>query len=182
MKLEQSFEVTASAEEIASRIVTFMERNGYQRSPVAAMAFTRGSRIGSYFSFSPRKWQTHVTIARTQVNPMHWSVTLHFDINDDGQLVTQHERSYWKAELDNLQRVIQTGDLTAEALSQQERLLVSSGARGFAIFLSVGLFVAIPTGLVIEFFSPLFAQWSTVAGVLAGITAGLFAAKRHWGF
>ena len=182
MKLEQSFEVTATAHEIESRIATFMERNGYQRNPVSPMTFTRGSRIGSYLSFSPRKWRTQAVVTQNQMDQARSFLTLTFDINDDGQLVTQHERGYWKAELDDFQRAIQTGETAAEALARQDRALVSTGAKGYLIFLAVGVLVAIPTSLIIVLINPQLSRWAMIAGAFCGVTAGLIAAKRHWGF
>ena len=182
MKLEQSFEVTASAQEIESRIATFMERNGYQRNPASKLTFTRGSRFGSYLSFSPRKWRTQAVVTQNQMDQSHVLLTLTFDINDDGQLVTQHERGYWKAELDDCQRAIQTGETAAETLARQDRALVSTGAKGYLIFLAVGVLVAIPTSLLIVVINPQLSRWAMIVGAFCGVTAGLIAAKRHWGF
>ena len=182
MKLEQTFEVTASATEIESRIVTFMQRNGYQRNPDSKMTFNRGSRFGSYLSFSPRKWRTQAIVTQNQLDQSHALLTLSFDINDDGQLVTQHERGYWKAELDDFQRAIQTGETAAETLARQDRALVSTGAKGYLIFLAVGVLVAIPVSLLIVLINPQLSRWAMIAGAFCGVTAGLIAAKRHWGF
>jgi hypothetical protein len=182
MKLEQSFEITATAPEIESRVITFMKRNGYQQNFVSKMTFMRGSRFGSYLSFSPRKWQTRAIVAQNQIDQSRWYLTLTFEINDDGQLVTQHERGYWKAELDDFQRAIQTGETTAEALARQDRVLVSTGAKGYLIFLAVGMIVATLTSLLIAYINPQYGRWAMIIGAFFGVTAGLIAAKRHWGF
>jgi F0F1-type ATP synthase assembly protein I len=183
MKLEQSFEVTAPAHEIETRIAAFMRRNGYQISPEASpeakTTYTRGSWLGSFISFSPRKWRARATVAQKPIDAAHSRLTLTLDINDQGQVVTQHERLYWKSELDQFQTAVQTGAAAIDNLTKQERAAVTSGFTVFIAFIGTGLLVGLPITLGIALVNPETGYWGVLIGTLCGFAAGFFAAKRQ---
>jgi F0F1-type ATP synthase assembly protein I len=183
MKLEQSFEVTAPAREIETRIASFMQRNGYKISPEgrpdSKMMYTRGSWLGSLISFSPRKWRARATVEQKPIDATHSHLTLTLDINDQGQVVTHHERLYWKSELDQFQTAVQTGAAATDNLTKQERAAATSGIALFIIFLGTGLLVGLPVTLGVVLVNPKTGYWGVLIGTLCGFAAGFFAAKRH---
>jgi hypothetical protein len=180
MKLEQSFEVTATAHEIEARVGAFMQRNGYHPSADSTLRYSRGSRAGSLVAFSPRKWQTQAVLNQTQLGQSRWQITLALDINDEGQIVTQHERLYWKNELDQFQQAVQTGESSPDELAAQERAITQSGVRVFLISLGTGLIVGLAFTLMIALADRQARYGAIVIGTLCGFAAGLIAANRSW--
>ncbi|NOT58920.1 MAG: hypothetical protein HOP19_01715 [Acidobacteria bacterium] len=180
MKLEQSFEVTATTHEIETRIAAFMQRNGYHPEAASKTSFTRGSWLGSLFAFSPRKWRVRARVTQQQLASNHWSLKLALDINDKGQIVTQHERLYWKTELDQFQTAVQTGETAAELLTRQDRAAARSGLTAFIAFLGTGLLVGLPVTLGISLVNPQTGYLAIIIGTLCGFAAGLFAVRWYW--
>jgi len=124
MKLGRTFITRESEQKARELIASHLEQAGYKLSSSGPLLiYERGSRYGSLFSSSPKRWKVKVTI---QVKPGSDQVTdveASFDIDTRGQIVTKKERGFWESEMDGL--VAAVNGFNAEvttAVKVEERL------------------------------------------------------------
>lgn len=177
MKFETTLEIAASARDARNRARAFLRRAGYRSDPKSLLRFRRGSIRGSLTSFSPRKWKARAAVSIEPLDGDHTRVSLAVTVNTTGQRVTERETTFWQAEMDAFREALETGVFPMDRLDDDLEVITTGGWKGLRVFVVVALAVGIPVGLIGAFIHTSFAQ----AGVLAGISAGMAAARKHWG-
>lgn len=178
MKLERTFEVTASPSDARQRISASLSQAGYRLGSESVLKFNRGSIVGSLSSFSPRKWKADGQIVFRVLDENSVRLLLDLDVNTTGQIVTERETDYWNAEVDGIQAAIQSGEVEFSALEKSNRFLTASGRKGVVVFLGVWLAAAISIQLLISFF---FESGFGNAGLVLGLPFGWRAARKPMG-
>ena len=178
MNFQKSFEVATSSVDSSKRATTFLERAGYKPASDSALRFKRGSALGSFTSFSPRKWKAVATVSVLPIENNASRVSLALDVNTTGQQVTQREIEYWNSEAESFQRAVQTGDLDIRELNQGHKRLTTSGWKGLWVFVGVAIAVGVPVGVLAALINSSFSS----VGVIVGVSSGIAAARKHWGY
>jgi hypothetical protein len=177
MNFEKTFIVSQSELVVSERVKAFLEGAGYHEVSASPISYKRGSMIGSLTSFSPRKWQARALIEIEPLAENQTKVVLNLDVNTKGQMVSQKEIAYWQSEVESYEQAVSTGEVHADILNESLGELAKSGKKGLLLFVGVGIGVGIPAALIAGLINPSFSR----AGVVVGVTAGLAAARKHWG-
>jgi hypothetical protein len=178
MKYERTFELETTAKEAEKRAEEFLAQAGYERISTSELKYKRGSMLGSLTSFSPRKSRASLL---TRIHPLdsdRATVSVTLDVNTTGQIVTQRDIDYWETEIEGFKKTIESGNFSFENLNEDHQKIIKSGWKGFWIFLVVTFAVGFPIGVIASMLNPAFSN----IGIVAGVTAGMAAARKHWGF
>ena len=74
------------------RVICYFEDAGYKMNGQdVSLLFQRGSFMGSLTSFSPKRWKALVKVDIVSTRDGGTSVTLDYDINTTGQVITRGE-------------------------------------------------------------------------------------------
>ena len=173
MEQHHVFVIEIAASEARKRIHTIVTALGY--GPIqpmqeqAVLQYQRGSRLSSLVSFSPKGWGGRLAARVSSNSEGSSQVNLDYDINTFGQMVTQKERDFWKAEIKDVERsvrngsvdIAQTMELRGSALRQN--LIVMAVITPFAIVAGILadslLVAAIGGGLAVALVIGIFALW-----------------------
>ena len=122
MKIERTLTADISEAIALERTVTYLRQIGYKQiisgsSPV----FRRGSLWGSLFtSFTPRGWRSKATI-QVIPNGIKVKVIAVLDVNTTGQFLTDKERAFWDAEVNDLEAALRIGKVVPITESEVAR-------------------------------------------------------------
>ena len=118
MEFKRTFAVDQDAEVLRERLETFFQHAGYQPDDSQpSLVYKRGSRLGSFVSFSPKGWQVTATVQMGPASADSTDVDVTFAVNTSEQWLTEKERSFWEGELDSLETAVQTGDINVESIA-----------------------------------------------------------------
>ncbi len=136
MRIERWVETRYSKEQAQEQIAAYLQQVGYQLEEAGAgLVFKRGSRLGTWTSFSPRKWYARVTIefapgheGGASPEPAvedfsHTAVVITIDVDTSGQMVTRGEREFWAQEIGGLVRALQGEVVDAAAIPRSPKRL-----------------------------------------------------------
>ena len=144
MKLEHSLNTDISEVVLRERITTYLTKSGYQLvSSQPGLAFRRGSLFGSVMSFSPRGWESAIMTNFSPSSEKTTQVTLVLQINTSGQWVTEKERKFWQAELDNLLRAISTGNTDMSPARDNAKAALAQNLAALVLVIGLGVVMAI---------------------------------------
>ena len=173
MKLEHTIVVSESEDVVDKRAITWLEKAGYKPvSAQSALVYKRGSLFGSRTSFTPRGWECHVTIKAAPGSGQTTHVSICFDINTSGQIVTQKERRFWDTELGGLQEAINSGNI--DTLTSTE--VAESSLNQNLITILVVFIFAVGVGIFAYIISEKY--WIALFTVLVIVGIGLLIASR----
>lgn len=144
MNFERRFVAARSTVRLVPLARDFLEQAGYRRVSDKPMVYRRGSRLGSWTSFTPSKWLARATVDMRLLAADRTEVTFNLSVNDHGQLVADDERRYWETEVDAFERAMATGEADNALLDKAERL----GVRDRSLW--VGFIVWSATGIVVS--------------------------------
>jgi hypothetical protein len=171
MKLERAIAVQESEATLQSRAVAYLEQAGYKQVSLRpSITFCRGSAFGSRTSFSPRGWQVQTTVRILPSDQTH-NVSIKFDINSTGQLVTEKERSFWESELNELETSIRGGYIDLAGSTGQSQSSLHQNLKAVAVIIGLALVFGI-TALAV-----LGTRLGVEIGVALGFVIGYFIAK-----
>lgn len=97
-----------SPREAVARATGRLTRIGYSTSPQPGHVFRRGSRIGSMTSANPQKLGASVTL-QAQPAARGTLMTLTWEIDLTGQVLTTPEMHYWRSEVDGVCDEVRAG-------------------------------------------------------------------------
>ena len=118
MEFERTFSVEQDPEVLRERLETFFESAGYEpEDSQSALVYKRGSRLGSFVSFSPRGWQVTAMVHLEPASVNSTEVGATFDVNTSEKWLTEKERTFWVGELDGLETAARTGTVDVEAVA-----------------------------------------------------------------
>jgi hypothetical protein len=127
MKAQISFDSSDSIDAAKERITQCFENTGYTAVTEAdKLVFRRGSRLGSWTSMSPKKWQVVVKVDLVSAVSGGSTVTLNYDINATGQTVTPGEIRFWNTEMASIQHAISNNEPVANVSSVAEKDAIRS--------------------------------------------------------
>lgn len=177
MKLENSVKTDVGEVILRERITAYLTKSGYRLSASQpSLIFQRGSMFGSLMSFSPKGWESNVTIDLSMLSEKTSQAAIVFDINTNGQWVTDKERVFWQMELNNLVDAISTGNVNISANTENASSAFSQNLMAFGLIIGLGIIMAIG-GLVI---------WGTrnasLFSGLLGSVLGVLIAQRWLNF
>jgi hypothetical protein len=144
VEFERTFSVDQDPEMLKERLETFFESAGYEsEDSQSPLVYKRGSRLGSFVSFSPRGWQVTATVQMDPASVDSTEVCVTFDVNTWEQWLTEKERTYWAGELDSLETAVRTGTVDVEAVAGTDTpaLWKNLVAGLFILVLTIGLAV-----------------------------------------
>ena len=137
MKLERTITVEESRSTLEARTIAYLEQAGYKQvSSQTSIIYRRGSIFGTWLSFSPKSWQVQAT---TQIvsSEKTSDVSIKFDVNSTGQLITEKERNFWNTELDGLEVAIRSGNIDIKTSISQAQSSRSQNRLTSAIIMIV---------------------------------------------
>lgn len=119
MKLERQVQVEATREQATKRVHAFFASTGYRPARGKALVYERGSLLGSWTGFEPRRWFTRatVTLDGSAFGPVTVRLDLH--VNASGQMVTPEENAYWESELARFDEAMRSGAVDNAALASE---------------------------------------------------------------
>jgi len=103
MKLGRTFSTRESEQRTRGLVEGYLEQAGYRLSisePV--LVYERGSRWGTLFSSSPKRWKAKVTIRVKPGSDQTTGVEASFDVDTSGQIITRKKQDFWEKEMDGL--------------------------------------------------------------------------------
>jgi hypothetical protein len=122
VEFERAFSVDQDPELLRERLETFFESAGYEpEDSQASLVYKRGSRLGSFVSFSPRGWQVTATLQMEPASVDSTDVGVTFAVNTSEQWLTEKERAFWESELASLEAAVQTGAIDVDAIAGTDR-------------------------------------------------------------
>ena len=148
MKLSRTFAVNRTAANASSAARAYLQGIGYRPRAGAINLFERGSLLGSWTSFSPRKWRARIALHVESADPERAAVRLDVDVNTTGQMVTPQEREYWDFELDGLQSSVASGELRTAEIAGVAEEIASAGKRIVSNQIVHGIAGAVATAIV----------------------------------
>jgi hypothetical protein len=144
MKLEHNLNTDISEVVLRARITTYLTNSGFRLvSSQPDLAFRRGSLFGSVTSFSPRGWESVVVTRFSPTDEKMTQVAIVLQINTSGQWVTDKERKFWQAELDNLNQAISTGDIDVSATTENATSALIQNLTALLLMIGLGVVMAI---------------------------------------
>ena len=159
-----------SVEIVSQRATQYLESIGYRKVGDAPLQFDRGSKRGTPFAFSPKKWHAVVTIGMTP-GGSGTHVKASYDVDKTGQLVSAREALFWDDEIAALESALKGHALvirtehdsraSRENVSSIVVLLLSLLAVAVALF---GLMFILPRPIlsVARFVLPIAAVWFAI--------------------
>ncbi len=173
MKLDRVISADANENTVRERLKAYFVGIGYtQAAAQPNLTYQRGSSLGSLLSFSPKGWKVNAIVQIASSFSQLTQVTVTFDINTTGQLVTESERKFWQNELDDLARAIQTGRVDKSASTKEaQSSLVQNLLAGTVI---IGLTIVLASGARLIFDS----QTAFYVGGAVGLIFGFLIAQR----
>ncbi len=137
MLIERTF-TTAETESSARHYIgKYLEAQGYRQVATEPdLVYQRGSGLGTWTSFSIKKWKAVATV-RTAANPDQTTqVYLNLDVDTSGQMVVKREMDAWQQEVEGLVASVKgqgadVAPLYQEATQMQAKQVASSGAQWF---------------------------------------------------
>lgn len=130
---------------LAARRLT---RIGYAPSSQSELVYQRGSRIGSMTSANPQNLGANVTL-QTQPHGRGTLMTLTWDVDLTGQVLTTPEMHYWRSEVDGVCDEVRAG-VASPVNPEPLRRVLASGRR---IVFTTWLYSVIMT-LILGLLSP----------------------------
>jgi hypothetical protein len=177
MNYAVTFDVSASGSEVNKRIASCLAQAGFVPVAGQPQQFKRGSLLGASFSFSPLKMPTTVSVATIPQDSGDIRVSLTYDVNTKGQMVTEQYPVVWQAELESLKQAILSGAPVEGGAKQAAARAVGVTWRGlllwFGIWFVVGLVVAIAGVLLTGSTS------FSYVGILVGGAVGYLVMQRY---
>lgn len=166
MKLEHMIVVSETGKVVTNRAITWLEKGGYK--PVSTqplLVYKRGSLFGSRTSFTPRGWECSVTIEVVPSSDQTTHVSICFDVNTSGQVVTQRERRFWDTELSGLQETINSGNIDTVASTEIAQSALSQNLMIILVIFIFAVGLGIFAGIMSEDYWPALFTVLIVAGV-----------------
>lgn len=177
MKLEHSLKTDVSEAVLRERITTYLTQSGYRLvSSQPTLSFQRGSVFGSLMSYSPKSWKSNAVIDFSLVGEHAAQVSILLDINTTGQWVTDKERKFWKAELDNMVLAASSGNIDTSITTENAKSSLTQNLIAFVLIIGLAILMMI-CGLFIFGTS----SASLFTGLL-GLGLGLLIAHRWLNF
>jgi len=153
-----------------------MSAAGYREVSRSPPRYQRGSLFGTLTALSPKEWAA-LAVVETTAGGTQTQVRLKVDVNTTGHIVLQKEVDYWQSEMETFEQGVISGEIRTENLQASANEVKSSVIKGFLMFLLVASVVGIPLGVLGKLFLPTFLNY----GLIIGLTAGLFAARKYVG-
>lgn len=122
MKFERNFSTNESSLTAYAKISRYLEDNGYKQGE-SRLVFERGSRFGSYASFSTKKWKVVVTLKINSNPDYKTDVNVSMDINTNGQIVSKKEKIFWQNELAGLIASVSGFDIDVPLINKLDEKL-----------------------------------------------------------
>ncbi len=123
MRIERRIDIKISLAQAREQVAAYLQQVGYKPEEAGpTLTFKRGSKLGTWTSFSPRKWQARARVDLAQASsaaspesggggfPLTTAI-ITIDVDTSGQMVTQGEREFWAQEVDGLVRTLYGADL-----------------------------------------------------------------------
>lgn len=137
MLIERTFTTAETGSYAHHYVGKYLEAQGYRQVATAPdLVYQRGSGLGTWTSFSIKKWKAIATV-RTAANPdQSTQVYLHLDVDTSGQMVVKRELNAWQQEVEGLVASVKGrgADVTPlyqEATQMQAKQVASNGAQWF---------------------------------------------------
>lgn len=151
IEFSETLNLDISLEVINRRIHKYMSKLGYQ--PLSEQSgqymFRRGTSLGTWTSFNPRKWKTDVTV---DVRPMQdqCEVKVTYDVDATGQIVLEHEEIYLHQEVEMFLFFLTEGKYKSTDLesSAKHALFTNYKIVAFGMLFIIGIVLTVLTILL----------------------------------
>ena len=167
MKIERTFTANIGEAIALERAVTYLRQSGYKQiSSGPFFVFQRGSVWGSFTSFTPKGWRARATI-QVIPNGNQVKAVAVLEVNTIGQFVTDKERAFWDAEINNLEIAFRIGKVAPITGFEVARSALRQNIAAAVVLLSLGLVLAITARWMFD------SQLAYYIGGIFGIVLGL---------
>jgi hypothetical protein len=124
---DREFTVLAPADAAHKRITSYLEGAGYRQIEAEPLTFERGTKFGTPFAFTPKKWHSVVVVGVSGTGEAT-SVKATFDIDKTGQLISAREALFWDNEIAGLEsavkgQVVTPGGSAQASIASRENVL-----------------------------------------------------------
>jgi len=143
---ERAFTVAVAADVVRDRISEYLSGAGYRQITAETLEFERGSKLGTPFAFTPKRWHSKVVVAVSR-NGGDTSVRATFDVDKTGQLISAREALFWDNEVAGLESAVK-GQVTTSESSVQARTASRENLLSIGV-LMISLIVAVASALAI---------------------------------
>jgi hypothetical protein len=135
-------------------IQDYFLRNGYKKSE-GTFEFTRGNRIFSAVSITPRSWPT---VARIHVEPLPIQgslIQVTYEVNAKGQMVFMNDKRFWDKEIAGLAKALSTDDYQGKCTPWPN-----------SVYFGIITLVFMALGLFLGYFVSQIMKTSVVGGIM----------------
>lgn len=118
MDLERTFSAPVSPNEARQNVTLFLGVVGYQATDKGnPLVFQRSNRLKTMVATSPDGWQCVATIAIRREGATGSLVRVRYEVSTFGQLVTDAERAFFEAELNEIGAALEAAPAIAEGVA-----------------------------------------------------------------
>ena len=118
MELERTFAAPIAPNEARQNVTLFLGMVGFQATDKGnPLVFQRSNRLKTMVATSPDQWQCVATIAIRREGASGSQVRARYEVSTFGQLVTDAERAFFEAELDEIGAALEARAPIAEGVA-----------------------------------------------------------------